>query len=407
MNNTVNEPNQPSAPQETTVIHAAAPASAQSNANLILILVLFVILLIGAAVAFALKNKNDDSRAEKDLIKAQIAAIRGGDDSMLAKGASLDARITSIVDHANKIRTDYDSMKAGYTTSKQSLENTKKELAGNMNTITRLSSSLNKLQNENTQLKALASSAKSHQQQANMLRDTLIDKDKLIATLQGGPTPESMQLLQNSLKNEREAYDEIKNQLTENKRRMTGMVDRDQVADAEKLRRENERLRNQLAALQAKVDFAKLFVTSHDQLPLTAQSLFNELKQLERASPTELASAYTKIGSNLQAENLQRVKFASGSALLNFKDQNVLKSNLVATNTDDYFLVVGYASTSGDASTNQTLSANRATSVASLVNQLKKQGQDVRAVYLGQTKRFSKTNHSENQLCEIWRIRKQ
>jgi len=393
-------------PQETTVIHTASPASAQSNANLLMILVLFVILLIGVALAFTLKGKSDKETVEKERIKNQIAALNGGDDNMLAKGASLDARITAIVDHATRIRTDYDSMRAGYTSAKQQLKVLQNDQNGNMNTITRLSTSNGKLQDENTRLKGLASTSNSYKQQANMLNERNRELEKQVAMLRNGPTTESMKALQDSLSAERMSASQLQNELTALKRQMTGMVDSSKLAQLDDFRAQNQKLQADLAALRAKLDFSKLFVKSYDQLPLEAQTVFNELKTLEKHSPTELADAYAHIGEKHKAENMQRVKFATGSSLMDFTQQSLLKNKMLASDPTDYFLVVGYASTSGDAINNETLSANRATSVASLVNQLKKSGQDVRAVYLGQTSRFSKANHKENQLCEIWRIRK-
>ncbi len=405
--NDKNKSNNNDQPQETTVIHTASPASAQSNANLLMILVMFVILLIGVALAFTLKSKTDSENAEKQRIKNQIAALNGGDDNMLAKGASLDARITAIVDHATRIRTDYDSMRAGYTSAKQQLKSLQGEQNGNMNTITRLSTSNGKLQEENDRLKAMASSAKSYQQQAKMLNERNRELEKLVASLRGGPTLEGMKSLQDSLSNERMTASELQSELTLLKRKLTGMVDSSKVDRLNDLIVKNRKLESDLSALRAKLDFSKLFVKSSDQLPMEAQTVYNELKTLENRSPTELAEAYAHIGIEHKAENMQRVKFETGSALMDFKQQSLLKNKMLASEESDYFLVVGYASTSGDAINNETLSANRATAVASMVNQLKKSGQDVRAVYLGQTSRFSKSNGKENQLCEIWRIKDQ
>ena len=69
-----------------------------------------------------------------------------------------------------------------------------------------------------------------------------------------------------------------------------------------------------------------------------------------------------------------------------------------------FFLVVGYASPSGDSKTNEKLSSSRATRVASMVNYLKKSGQAVQAVYLGEGNRFGPTD-GPNQVCEVWAIR--
>lgn len=393
-------------PQETTVIHTATPASAQSNANLLMILVLFVILLIGVALAFTLKGESDKEAAEKQRIKDQIAALNGGGADVLANGASLDARITTIVTQANEIRTDYDRMRAGYTSANQQLKNLESEQKGNTSMITRLGTTNAKLQEENDRLKAMAASAKSYQQQVGMLNERNRELEIQVAKLSNGPTNESMKALQDRLSAERMSASELENELTALKRKLTGMVDRSKVDQLNDLIAKNQNLEVELAALRAKLDFSKLFVKSYDQLPLEAQAVFNELKTLEKYSPTELAEAYAQIGLQHKAENMQRVKFETGSSAMDFKQQSILKNKMLASEETDYFLVVGYASTTGDALNNETLSANRATAVASTVNQLKKAGQDVRAVYLGQTSRFSKANPKENQLCEIWRIRK-
>jgi len=228
----------------------------------------------------------------------------------------------------------------------------------------------------------------------------------MVATLKNGPTVESVKLLEDTLSEERLNLNELRTELTSLRRQMTGMVDSSRLSELDSLRLKNGELAKQLAALRSKLDFSRLFVKAVDQLPIEAQEVFNELKTLENNSATELAAAYANIGVSHNAENMQQVKFETGSAQMDFKQQSVLKNKMLTSEATDYFLVVGYASTSGDAASNETLSANRATSVASLVNQLKKAGQDVRAVYLGQTSRFSKSNHKENQLCEIWRIKK-
>ena len=68
--------------------------------------------------------------------------------------------------------------------------------------------------------------------------------------------------------------------------------------------------------------------------------------------------------------------------------------------------MVGYASKSGGKEQNQALSSQRATTVASVVNVLRASNQVVRAVYLGETDRFSKTDEMANQICEVWEIKR-
>mgnify|MGYP000454005780 CR=1 FL=1 len=59
-----------------------------------------------------------------------------------------------------------------------------------------------------------------------------------------------------------------------------------------------------------------------------------------------------------------------------------------ASGNDSFILVVGYASKSGDLASNRTLSADRATRLASVTNTHKKKDQGVQAVFLAETDRF-------------------
>lgn len=398
------QPRQPQ-PQETTVIHTASPASPQSNANLLMILVLFVILLIGVALAFTLKSQKDEDATKRKDLTDKIALLDSNEGDS-ANRVQLESRVNSIVGHANQIRIDFNEMRTRYAGNLNELKALKASTRANLDTITSLSTANSKLQQELDALKGQAASAVSYQQQLELLRKDNVELQRRIAELSGGPTKESMNALRSNLDNERLSANELRNELNDLKRRMTGMVDSSKVTELEAMKIRNRELEQQLAALRAKLDFSKLFVKSYDQLPLDAQSVFNELRTLENNSPTELAQAYGRIRDRHNAENIQQVKFGTGSSQMDFTQQSSLKNKMLSTSETDYFLVVGYASTSGDAQSNETLSANRATGVASLVNQIKKAGQDVRAVYLGQTSRFSKTSKSENQLCEIWRISK-
>lgn len=378
-------------------------------------LVLCFMLIIGLAFAFVFKGNGTsdggDTLTEKEQLQRLIDAERGnGNPDSRASAAALEGRISTILENTHAIQSEYEMMKAGYMDVQEKLKRAGNEVQGNMNTISRLGSENTALKNQITQLQALARNAQMYQNQAQQYANSNAEKDALIATLQGRPSNESMQQLKQTLSSEQMTKAELSRKLDELERRMMSMVDASEAnANKEKLaelQRQNDELRRQLQALQTKFDFSRLFVTSSMNLPANAQALYNELKGLEGSSEEQLRAAYTRIATSLNAENLQQVRFATGSSILNFTDQTTIKSKLDTTNTSDYFLVVGYASQTGDAKSNEKLSASRATAVASIVNQLKKNGQDVRAVYLGQTNRFSKSVNAENQLCEIWRIKK-
>ncbi len=381
------------------------------NPNMVMALVLCFMLIIGLGVAFFFKGNDSgeakDDLSEKEKLQRLIDAEKGSDSSdTRASAAALESRISSILENAHALQSEFEMMKAGYKDAQDKLARAGNEVQGNMNTISRLGSENTALKNQIAQLNNLARNAQAYQNQAQQFAKSNAEKDALIATLQGRPSNETMQQLRNTLNSEQLTKAELLRKLETLEQKMLTMVDAKEVAKLAELQEQNDKLRRQLQALQTSIDFTKLFVKSHTTLPANAQALYNELKGLEGFTEEKLRAAYTRIATELNAENLQQVKFATGSSILNFTDQTTIKNKIDTTASTDYFLVVGYASRTGDAANNEKLSANRATAVASIVNQLKKDGQDVRAVYLGQTNRFSKSVNADNQLCEIWRIKK-
>ncbi len=391
-----------------------SPANNKSNPNMVMALVLCFMLIIGLGFAFIYKGtdlgtgKNQlTDFSEKEKLQRLIDAERSGVSSdSRASTAALEGRISSILENTHAIQSEFESVRVGYADAKAKLLQKDNQLQGNINTISRLGSENTNLKSQIVQYKSLAGNAQAYQNQAQQLANSNAEKDALIATLQGRPSNESMQQLRNTLNGEQMTKADLMRKLQNLELKMLSMVDSKEVAILPGLQTQNDELRRQLQALQTSTDFAKLFVKSHTALPANAQTLYNDLKGLEGFSEAKLLAAYTRIAAELNAENLQQVRFATNSSILNFTDQTMIKSKLDSTNATDYFLVVGYASQTGDAASNEKLSANRATAVASIVNQLKKEGQDVRAVYLGQTNRFSKSVNADNQLCEIWRIKK-
>lgn len=168
---------------------------------------------------------------------------------------------------------------------------------------------------------------------------------------------------------------------------------------------ENGKLRAEVQRLQALVDRSTLYVEDANALPATAQRLYRELERLEGLEPSVLESKYLGFDATLRARPLRSITFKTGSAALTAEKVGAIRNDLAASTPDAFFLVVGYASNVGDSANNRQLSADRATSVASQVNVAKKRGQEVRAVFLSETNRFSRQNTNANQICEIWEIR--
>ena len=411
MENTEKPSNQPrpaeSAPVSTLMY--SEPVN-KPNPNMVMAVALCFMLIIGLGIA--VYKGADEPQAEvltteeleKQKYREMIAAERAlSSTDGRASAAAFETRVANILDNTHALQTDFEAMKAGYKQATDDLQTANNKEQGYQNTIATLSSANSNLKNEITQLRALAANAQSLQQQVDNLSNELNN-------LRGRPTNESLQALRQKLDSEQITNGELSRQIAELEAKLRNMVDSSELTQQSqnlvRLTRENEELRRQLQALQTDVDFAKLFVSSSDTLPVYAQALYNELKILEGSSESELNQSYARINKDLNAYNLQQVRFATGSSSLNFQDQTLVKSKVDTTSPGDYFLVVGYASKTGDAQSNQKLSARRATAVASIVNQLKKSGQEVRAVYLGQTDRFSRSVNAENQLCEVWRIRK-
>jgi outer membrane protein OmpA-like peptidoglycan-associated protein len=168
-------------------------------------------------------------------------------------------------------------------------------------------------------------------------------------------------------------------------------------------RRRNE-LEARVAELEERLRRATLFADSESELIKEAVALFRALRKLEGASESELASAYSRFGAQLGAEVLKTCSFATGSAEIQPDLESNLRTIPAEAPEDAMILAVGYASETGNVDHNRTLSSDRATAVAQLLDTIKRPGQRVQAVFLGQTDRFSAKVPTENQRVEIWQI---
>jgi outer membrane protein OmpA-like peptidoglycan-associated protein len=205
-------------------------------------------------------------------------------------------------------------------------------------------------------------------------------------------------------KNERDRLQTEVNQL---RSAQNGMVTREthelvQTQNGE-LRAANADLRAENQRLIAQIAGAKLFVTQDDLSP-RAVALYRELKRIEGEDHRARVQTYTRIDTQLNASVGEAISFKTGSANIASEHEAHIRQLADTSPENSFFLVVGYASPSGDSKTNEELSSQRATRVASMVNYLKKEGQAVQAVYLGEGNRFGPED-PPNQVCEIWQIR--
>ena len=165
-------------------------------------------------------------------------------------------------------------------------------------------------------------------------------------------------------------------------------------------------LEKRCAELEAELSKARLFASSENELLPAAVELFRDLRELEGRPDSDLTTAYSSLGVKLGANVLHTLTFATGSSELSEADLTVLQGLVEEVPDGDLVLIVGYASKTGDYESNRKLSSARATVAAEQFSGIKRPGQLVQAVYLGQTDRFSSRIPERNQMCEIWRIRK-
>ncbi|MCX6878714.1 MAG: OmpA family protein [Verrucomicrobia bacterium] len=159
--------------------------------------------------------------------------------------------------------------------------------------------------------------------------------------------------------------------------------------------------------LEGELGKARLFARSENELLPAAVKLFSTLRKLENQSEADIKKAYSQIGVDLGANVVNTLTFATGSAKMATADEGPVRQLVDNVPDGDLLLVIGYASETGNVDGNRTLSSDRATAVAELLTSVKRPGQQVQAVYLGQTDRFSSRFPERNQLCEVWQIHKQ
>lgn len=198
-----------------------------------------------------------------------------------------------------------------------------------------------------------------------------------------------------------------RNALTEQLENTRNSVDPDIVADLQRRLEEAQRTAEFYRTRSEEMEKAVLFAKSEDELLPAAVELFRRLRKLEGVTQAELDTEYSKLGVELGANVLHTLNFATGSSELTQADKDQI-AHIVAEDVPDgdLALIVGYASKTGDSVFNQKLSSDRATVAAEYFTAMKSPGQKVQAVYLGQTDRFSKDVPEQNQICEVWIIRR-
>ncbi|HEY1120357.1 MAG TPA: OmpA family protein [Haloferula sp.] len=167
---------------------------------------------------------------------------------------------------------------------------------------------------------------------------------------------------------------------------------------------ERDELRARVAELESRLSQASLFAGSESELFKDAVALFRRLRELENKPDSEIATAYSQFGAQLGANVLDKIDFPTGVSDVAPELHDKIASFPAQAPDNALIVVIGYASETGNVDNNRTLSSERATAVARILDQAKKPGQRVQAVYLGQTDRFGSKFPERNQISEVWQI---
>lgn len=396
-------------PQAEAAVKTPAPASSgsatpASNQNLILGLVMGAVLLL--LILFFLgqysggfnlsgnpsgkddpslseiRRELDDAQRERDAARDAVLGLPGGQDGNVL---------------ISNIQRDAEALTQFLTASQAELS----RLRGSEVAQQDLYAKLGALQTDLAQARgaqAQLAGVQAQLQAANARIQQL--SEQLASSIDNG----TAQRLRDRIAGIQEERESLRQQLAQARADQAGMVDADQLTEFQKLIPENRRLRAELQELRSRLDSAKNLFVTRDNLSPVASRLFSELVRLEGNDRSGLNNAYRRLEQDMDARVMETAGFATGSSALKSEHEDHIKNVIAASPEGAFFLVVGYASKSGDNQSNRELSRKRSIRTASVVNYLKRSGQKVQAVYLGETSRFGPDNRS-NQVCEVWEIR--
>lgn len=335
-----------------------------------------------------------------------VMGLRGG----FGSGALGSSDVTQLQAEANAIRSQLnrERMSMGLRPlegGSESADDIAARLKKDADTMAALATSLESMLGEKDAVIAAKSSEllRSEQLRQSLAAESSRLQGELQRALVSGSEAERLRREFDLLKSQRDA-------LTEELAAKGNSVASDEFDELQ--RRLEEALRakdffeNRVKELEADLAKARLFASSESELMPAAVELFRSLRELENRPDSDLTTAYSSLGVKLGANVLHTLAFPTGTSALTPDDEEIIARLGAEIPDGDLMLVIGYASETGNVDGNRTLSSDRATAVAQKFSSIKRPGQLVQAVYLGQTDRFSSRIPERNQLCEIWHIRK-
>ncbi|RYD18301.1 MAG: hypothetical protein EOP88_23055 [Verrucomicrobiaceae bacterium] len=372
---------------ETAHEEVAATTPPKSAFPPAIALAFVIIALLGMVIVMVLKNGKLVSNVAPENLKELQAEVDARRAELNRQRASMglspiEGGSETMGEVANRLKDDADALVVLAKKFEGLIAEKDVELTARNAELIRSETTRKALSEDNARLKAELQRALVNGSDADLLRRDLAD-----------------------LRSQREA---LSAELAELRKK--GGVSSDDYAELK--RRFDETLRAKeffearVKELEGDLSKAKLFASSESELLPAAVELFRNLRLLEGKSDSDISTSYSSLGVQLGANVLHTLTFATGSSTLTPADEDVI-GRLVSDLPDgDLLFVVGYASETGNVDSNQKLSSDRATAAATFYSGVKRPGQLVQAVYLGQTDRFSSRIPERNQLVEIWRIRK-
>jgi len=396
--------------------------SSQTRSNLIttsliilIVFLLFVMLMLsigskpsqslgGSEGITALELNNEQLRA-----KANAERARNGLPPLPPSSASAYTTAERLRNDAKSLASLASSWEAELETKNVAIGELQAQLASRDEMTRELYTKISALQNQANQSAGAAS------QLALLSGDLQTANEKIeryriqIGELQGRPSNDQLSDLRKQLNESLSKNGKLQLQvddLLKAANSSSSKIYDEALTEIENLRGDNHKQRYEVQRLRAELDHPTLFIKSDKDLPAEAARLYAKLTTLEDADQKQLASAYEDIRKTMNAQIIHRQTFSKGSSRITFDREKIIQDILdKRQDRKSLFLVIGYASVSGKPDSNRELSAKRATTVASIVKMLKADDQQVKAFYLGETKRFSVDSEIENQICEIWEIK--
>lgn len=381
--------------------HAADEAAAETHAEAavskttmppVMALAFVIIALLGVLIVIGIRgNKGGSGISSTELIELQAEAKALHDQlnrERMAMGLRpLESTGEPVEDIASRLKKDADTMVALAGSFQSMLAEKDAEISAKNSELIRSEQLRQTLTTEGARLQAELQRALVSGSETEMLRRDL-----------------------GTLKSQRDALAAELAAAREQLAAKSDGVSGDALADLERqfeeTRRAKEFFESRVADLESQLSKARLFASNENELLPAAVKLVRSLRVLENKSDSEIATAYSSIGAEIGATVLLTLKFATGSSDLNPDDQDLIRNMVEEVPDGDLVLAIGYASETGNVDDNRTLSSARATAAAELFSSIKRPAQQVQAVYLGQTDRFSSRAPERNQIVEIWRIRK-